>query len=99
VPVLNVLMRIPVKAAAGTSTFMVGITAVASSSVYYSRGKIDPTIVIPAMIGIYLGSQFGSRLTRRLHAERLMLIFVLILAYLSISLFAKAFGYTLPGQQ
>jgi uncharacterized membrane protein YfcA len=99
VPVMNVLMRIPVKAAAGTSTFMVGITAVASSSVYYSRGKIDPTIVIPAMIGIYLGSQFGSRLTRRLHAERLMLIFVLILAYLSISLFAKAFGYTLPGQQ
>ena len=99
VPVMNVLMRVPVKAAAGTSAFMVGITAVASSSVYYSKGKIDPTIVVPAMIGIYLGSQFGSRLTRRLHAERLTLIFVLILAYLSISLYVKAFGYTLPGQQ
>jgi len=92
-------MRVPVKAAAGTSAFMVGITAVASSSVYYSKGKIDPTIVVPAMIGIYLGSQFGSRLTRKLHAERLTLIFVLILAYLSLSLYVKAFGYTLPGQQ
>jgi uncharacterized membrane protein YfcA len=99
VPVMNVLMRVPVKAAAGTSAYMVGITAVASSSVYYSKGKIDPTIVVPAMIGIYLGSQFGSRLTRRLHAERLTLIFVLILAYLSLSLYVKAFGYTLPGQQ
>jgi uncharacterized membrane protein YfcA len=99
VPVMNVLMRVPVKAAAGTSAFMVGITAVASSSVYYSKGKIDPTIVVPAMIGIYLGSQFGSRLTRKLHAERLTLIFVLILAYLSLSLYVKAFGYTLPGQQ
>lgn len=99
VPVMNVLMRVPVKAAAGTSTFMVGVTAVASSSVYYSRGKIDPTIVVPAMVGIYLGSQFGSRLTRKVHAHRLSLIFVLILAYLSISLYVKAAGYTLPGQK
>jgi uncharacterized membrane protein YfcA len=99
VPVMNTIMRVPVKAAAGTSAFMVGITAVASSSVYYSKGKIDPTIVVPAMIGIYLGSQFGSRLTRRLHAERLTLIFVLILLYLSVSLYVKAFGLTMPGQQ
>jgi uncharacterized membrane protein YfcA len=99
VPVQNVLKRVPVKAAPGTSTFMVGVTAVASSSVYYSRGKIDPTIVVPAMVGIYLGSQFGSRLTRKVHAHRLSLIFVLILAYLSISLYVKAAGYTLPGQK
>jgi uncharacterized membrane protein YfcA len=99
VPVMNILMRIPMKAAAGTSSFMVGVTAVATASVYFSRGKIDPTVVVPAMIGIFVGSQFGSRLTRRLKTERLMLLFVVILLYLGGSLLFKAFGIELPGQK
>jgi uncharacterized membrane protein YfcA len=99
VPVMNLLMRVPMKAAAGTSSFMVGVTSVATASVYYSRGKIDPTIVVPAMIGIFVGSQAGSRLTRRIQAQRLMLLFVLILLYLGGSLLFKAAGVTLPGQK
>jgi hypothetical protein len=91
-------MSVPMKAAAGTSSFMVGVTAVATAAVYYSGGKIDPRIVVPAMVGIFLGSQFGSRLTRRVPAQRLTLLFVLILIYLAGSLLLKAAGYTLPGQ-
>ena len=99
VPVMNVLMGVPMKAAAGTSSFMVGVTAVATASVYYSQEKVDPTIVVPAMVGIFVGSQAGSRLTRRVPTQRLMVLFVLILLYLGISLLAKAAGYELPGQQ
>jgi uncharacterized membrane protein YfcA len=99
VPVMNVLMRVPMKAAAGTSSFMVGVTSVATASVYYSRGKIDPTIVVPAMIGIFVGSQAGSRLTRRVPAQRLTLLFVLILVYLGGSMLIRASGYSLPGQK
>jgi uncharacterized protein len=99
VPVMNVLMRVPMKAAAGTSSFMVGVTTVATASVYYSRGKIDPTIVVPAMVGIFVGSQAGSRLTRRVRAQGLILWFVLILIYLGGSLLLKAAGYSLPGQK
>lgn len=99
VPVMNVLMAIPMKAAAGTSSFMVGVTTVATASVYYSRGKIDPNVVVPAMIGIFVGSQFGSRLTRRLKPQRLMALFVLILLYLGGSLLLKAAGIELPGQK
>jgi len=99
VPVMNVLMHIPMKAAAGTSSFMVGVTAVATASVYYSRGKIDPTIVVPAMVGIFVGSQAGSRLTRKLKPQRLMLLFVLILVYLGGSLLLKGAGIDVPGQK
>lgn len=99
VPVMNVLMRIPVKAAAGTSSFMVGVTSVATASVYYSRGKVDPTVVVPAMVGIFVGSQAGSRLTRRLHPQRLMLLFVVILIYLGGSLLLKAANIEMPGQK
>jgi uncharacterized membrane protein YfcA len=99
VPAMNLLMRVPVKAAAGTSSFMVGITSVATAFVYFSRGKIDPTVVVPAMIGIFIGSQAGSRLTRRVQAQNLVLIFTVILLYLGISLLLKAANITLPGQK
>ncbi len=99
VPAMNLLMRVPVKAAAGTSSFMVGITAVATASVFYAQGKIDPTVVVPAMVGIFVGSQLGSRLTRRIRTQNLVVLFVLILLYLGISLLLRAVGVTLPGQQ
>jgi len=99
VPAMNILMRIPIKAAAGTSSFMVGITSVATASVYYADGKIDPTVVVPAMIGIFVGAQIGSRLTRRVRTQNLASIFVIVLLYLGVSLLLKAVGIILPGQR
>jgi len=98
VPVMNLLMRTPVKAAVGTSAFMVGMTSVATAFVFYSRGKIDPTLVVPGIIGVFLGGQLGSRLTRRLRAQRLALLFSIILLYLGASLLLRAFGIQMPGQ-
>ena len=99
VPAMNLLMRIPVKAAVGTSSFMVGITSVATAFVFYSQGLIDPTVVVPAVVGVFVGSQFGSRLTRRLRARRLSALFSIILLYLGISLLLRTFDITLPGQR
>lgn len=98
VPAMNLLMRVPVKAAVGTSSFMIGITSVATAFVYYSHGKIDPTLVAPAIIGVFIGGQVGSRLTRRVKAQRLALIFSLILLYLGVSLLLRAAGIKVPGQ-
>ena len=98
VPAMNLLMGVPVKAAVGTSSFMVGITSVATAFVYYSRGKIDPTLVVPSVIGVFLGGQLGSRLTRHIRAQRLAVIFALILLYLGVSLLLRAIGVKVPGQ-
>jgi uncharacterized protein len=99
VPAMNLLMKLPVKAAAGTSAFMVGITAVATSFVFYAEEKLDPTVVTPALVGIFVGSQIGSRLTRRVRAQRLVALFVVVLLYLGLSLILKALGVDLPGQK
>ena len=98
VPAMNLLMGVPVKAAVGTSSFMVGITSVATAFVYYSRGKIDPTLVVPSVIGVFLGGQLGSRLTRHIRAQRLAVIFALILLYLGVSLLLRPIGVKVPGQ-
>jgi uncharacterized membrane protein YfcA len=99
VPAMSILMRVPVKAAAGTSSFMVGITAVATATVFYAQGEIDPEVVVPAMLGIAVGSQIGARLTRRVRTHNLVLIFFLILIYLGGSLLLRAAGIDLPGQR
>lgn len=98
VPAMNLLMRVPVKAAVGTSTFMVGITSVATAFVFYSQGFIDPTLVVPAIVGVFLGGQIGSRLTRRIRAQRLSLLFSLILLYLGVSLLFRALEIPAPWQ-
>ncbi len=99
VPAMNLLMKLPVKAAAGTSAFMVGITAVATSFVFYAEEQLDPTVVTPALVGVFAGSQIGSRLTRRVRAQRLVSLFVVVLLYLGLSLILKALGIELPGQE
>ncbi len=99
VPMMNLLMRVPMKAAAGTSSFLVGMTAVATAALFYADGKIDATVVVPAMIGIFAGGQLGSTFTSRMKTANLVLLFVVIMAYLAISMILKSFGITLPGQE
>jgi len=44
VPVMVLGMRVPVRAAVATSSFMIGITAYAGAMVYLARGLIDPVV-------------------------------------------------------
>jgi uncharacterized membrane protein YfcA len=97
VPMMNLLMKIPLRAAAGTSSFMVGMTAVATATVFYASGKIDPQVTVPAMLGVLLGSNIGSILTKRLKTQRLVLIFVIVMVYLGASMVLSAFDISLTG--
>ncbi len=99
VPAMNLVMRVPLKAAAGTSAFMVGITAVSTAFVHYSAGNVDPTVVVPAMIGIFAGGRIGSVLTKRMKVASLLLIFVAILVFLGASMFLTGVGVDLPWQR
>lgn len=91
VPMMNLLMKVPVRAAAGTSSFMVGMTAVATATVFYASGKIDLQVTVPAMLGVLLGSNVGSMLTKRLKVDRLVMIFVVVMVYLGASMILSAF--------
>ncbi len=92
VPMMNLVMKMPLKAAAGTSSFMVGMTAVVTAAIFYSEGKLDPEVAIPAMLGVFLGANLGSQLTRRLPTGRLVVVFFIILTYLGLSMVLDAFG-------
>jgi uncharacterized membrane protein YfcA len=76
---------------------MVGITVSTSSFIYYTQGLVDLSVTVPALFGVLLGSQIGSRYARRARSKTLVRILIVILAYLAINLLFQAFGIKLPG--
>lgn len=97
VPVMNTIMRVPVKAAVATSVWMVGTTIVASAMIYYVKGYMDPSVTVPAVLGVLLGAQTGSRIARRIRSIVIVRILIAILLYLSLNIFLQAIGIKLPG--
>ncbi len=96
-PLLHTIMRVPVKAAAATSVFMVGITVSASAYVYYAHSLIDLSVTVPAILGIQFGSRLGADASRKLRGVTLVRILVVILVYLGVVLLLQAFGIHVPG--
>lgn len=79
VPAMTLYSRIPVKAAAATSNFMIGVTAVASAFVYYGRGEVKPVITATAVVGVFAGSRAGLWLSERSQSSVLRKFFALLM--------------------
>jgi uncharacterized membrane protein YfcA/uncharacterized membrane protein len=95
-PVMNTIMRMPVKAAAATSVMMGGITVSASAYIYYVHDLLDLAIVIPAVIGIQIGSRSGARLSRRLKGVVLERVLAVVLTALGLVLVLQLLGLGPP---
>jgi uncharacterized protein len=69
VPVLNAWCGVPLRAAAATSAFMIGVTATAGAVIYFGRGQIPPALAAAAVIGVQIGTRtaihFGGRMSVR----------------------------------
>src|SRR5258708_2309297 len=62
VPVLNAWCGIPLRAAAATSAFMIGVTATAGAIIYYGNGQLVPALAAAAVLGVQAGSWLGLRI-------------------------------------
>ena len=69
VPVMYAVMDVPLGVATATSNFMVGITAAASVFVYYGRGDVYPSVVVPTAMGVFMGAMLGVYVLPRLRAR------------------------------
>src|SRR6266849_9913438 len=92
VPAMNVLMRVPMKAAVATSNFMIGVTAAASAFIYYSQGLVNPGLAAMVIIGVFSGTNLGTRLLVRSRAADVRFLFAIFLAGLGIAMAARALG-------
>jgi uncharacterized membrane protein YfcA len=62
VPALNLLMAAPLKVAVGSSGLIISVINSSAAWVYIHRGALLPLLVVPAVLGVMLGSRIGARL-------------------------------------
>jgi len=79
VPVLNAFCGIPIRVAAATSAFMIGVTGAASAFIYFGRGDVALPLTAAVAIGALPGSLLGARLSHRVEARSLKLIMAVVL--------------------
>ncbi len=78
------MMRLPFKVSTTTSNFMIGVTAVAGSLIYFQRGEIIPVIVAPVLVGVVVGSFIGSKTLMVSKTNKLKTFFAIVITILSI---------------
>jgi uncharacterized membrane protein YfcA len=83
-------MKVPFKVSTTTSNFMIGVTAAASAGVYLGRGYIDPSLAMPVMIGVLIGSLLGTRVLVRTKTQLLRLVFSGVIVLLGLEMIFKA---------
>jgi len=89
VPVLNAWCGIPLRAAAATSAFMIGVTATAGAIIYYGHGQLEPALAAAAVLGVQLGSWGGMRFGAAASAKWLKVMMAIVLFILSAVMFMR----------
>jgi uncharacterized membrane protein YfcA len=91
VPALHLLCQVPVKAAAATSNFMIGVTAVASAFLYYGRGEVRPGLTAAVVLGVLVGSALGSVLNQYLGGRAIQRLFAILLLAVAVQMLYRSF--------
>lgn len=95
VPAMTIFMRVPIRVAAATSNFMIGVTAIASLSIYLARGHLRPLLAAPLVVGVVGGSFLGTHVARKVPARLLRIVLGVILAFVAVEMFLRGLGVSL----
>jgi uncharacterized membrane protein YfcA len=90
VPILNAWCGIPLRAAAATSAFMIGVTATGGAIIYYGRGDLQPLLAAPAVLGVQAGSWVGARLAHGASVKWLKVLMAALLVIVAVLMFVRS---------
>ena len=89
VPVLNAWCGVPLRAAAATSAFMIGVTATAGATIYYGHGQLQPALAAAACLGVQLGSWGGMKFGAAASSKWLKILMAAVLVIVSAMMFLR----------
>jgi len=89
VPVMNRLMKVPVKATVATSGFLLLTTTMTGSLIYIYNGFLAPYVAGPLCLSVFIGARLGSVIAHRVHTRILVIIFAVFLALMAIMMALK----------
>jgi hypothetical protein len=90
VPVLNAWCGVPLRAAAATSAFMIGVTASAGAIIYFGNHQLIPALAAAAVLGVQAGSSSGMRLSSQTSTRTLNMLLAAVLIAVSVSMFYRS---------
>lgn len=88
-PIMSELMHVPVKVAAATSTFTVGLTASTALIVFAGQGRIEYRAGAVVVVAAILGGLVGARFQRRLPPARVRVVLAVILVAVGVSILVR----------
>ena len=85
IPVMNVHMRMPIKAATATSSYVIGLTAFSGAIIFLLTGVLTEIVQTAAIvvIGAFAGSLIGLKILPRINAQGLRRYFSVLLIFLA----------------
>jgi uncharacterized membrane protein YfcA len=90
VPLLNAFCGVPIRPAAATSAFMIGVTATSGAVIYYGRGDLVPILAAAAVLGVRLGSGAGLHLGAGVKVRRIKQLMAGVLLVVSLLMLTRA---------
>jgi uncharacterized membrane protein YfcA len=85
-------MGVPIRVAAATSNFMIGVTAAASLVIYYQRGFVHPLVAAPVALGGAVGALAGTAVAARVPSSALGRLLGVVLIAAAVQMALKAAG-------
>ncbi len=89
VPVMNRLMKIPVKATVATSGFLLLTTTMTGSLIYIYNGFLIPYVTGPLCLSVFVGARLGAMVAHRVHTRILVIIFSCFMVLMAIMMVLK----------
>jgi uncharacterized protein len=83
VPMLVTYCGVPMRAAAATSSFMLGVTAASSVVIYYAHGDVVPALAAAAVLGAQVGTRAGLFVGARADGKWLRIVMIAMLFILA----------------
>ena len=83
------VLKLPPKVASTTSNFIIGMTALAGTSVYLFSGLLNITLMAPMAIGTTIGAIAGRQGAQQARGRVLRVLFFAVVASLIIQMLYK----------
>ncbi|MBI2620187.1 MAG: sulfite exporter TauE/SafE family protein [Ignavibacteriales bacterium] len=90
VPAMTLLSGVPMKAAAATSNFMIGVTAAAGAYIYFAHGYVNPVLTASATLGVFAGTVVGVSIAKEFTTRTLTILFAVVLLIAAFQLLTRS---------
>lgn len=90
VPVMNMIAKMPIKAATATSNFMICYTSASAAIPYLLHGYLQPFAVSSMVLGAIAGSKYSTSRLTKVKSKKIRLLFIIFMLIVSFEMLMKS---------